>query len=193
MSKHLIFLVLLTYSLNLSAFENAKQFNSVDLDYVLSNSSRANTFSFSFPEMNVLDHRNQSKQLSELFDKDKNVVFAFFFTHCVSICTTVTLSLKSIQHRLPENTQMVMISIDPETDTPDILSNYAKTHRIEDPNWFLLTGNKKQIIDLQKKFEAYRGNKMNHNTSLFVKKSSSEKIIEIKSDFSLIPQIFNKS
>ncbi len=193
MSKHLIFLVLLTYSLNLSAFENAKQFNSVDLDYVLSNSSRANTFSFSFPEMNVLDHRNQSKQLSELFDKDKNVVFAFFFTHCVSICTTVTLSLKSIQHHLPENTQMVMISIDPETDTPDILSNYAKTHRIEDPNWFLLTGNKKQIIDLQKKFEAYRGNKMNHNTSLFVKKSSSEKIIEIKSDFSLIPQIFNKS
>jgi protein SCO1/2 len=86
-----------------------------------------------------------------------------------------------------------MISIDPETDTPDILKNYAQTHRIEDPNWFLLTGNKKQIIDLQKNFEAYRGNKMNHNTSLFVKKSSSEEIIEIKSDFSLIPQIFNRS
>ncbi|MBT6457095.1 MAG: SCO family protein [Gammaproteobacteria bacterium] len=193
MSKYLIFLVFLISSLNLYAFENAKRFNSVDLDYVLSNSSRANTFSFSFPEMNVLDQRNQSKQLSELFDKDNNVVFAFFFTHCVSICTTVTLSLKSIQRHLPENTQMVMISIDPETDTPDILKNYAQTHRIEDPNWFLLTGNKKQNIDLQKNFEAYRGNKMNHNTSLFVKKSSSEEIIEIKSDFSLIPQIFNRS
>ena len=68
MSKYLIFLVFLISSLNLYAFENAKRFNSVDLDYVLSNSSRANTFSFSFPEMNVLDQRNQSKQLSELFD-----------------------------------------------------------------------------------------------------------------------------
>ncbi len=193
MSKQITFIIILIFSLNLYAFENAKRFSSVDLDYVLSNSSRANTFSFSFPEMNVLDQRNESKQLNELFDKDKNVVFAFFFTHCVSICTTVTLSLKSIQRHLPENTQMVMISIDPETDTPDILNNYAKTHRIEDPNWFLLTGNKKQIIDLQKNFEAYRGNKMNHNTSLFVKKSSSEEIIEIKSDFSLIPQIFNRS
>ena len=146
MYKKLTLLSLLAFSLNLSAFESTKQFKSVDLDFVLANTAKANKFAFSFPEMNLLDQRNQITQLHELFDKDQNVVFAFFFTHCVSVCTTVTLSLKSIQPDLPENTQIVMISIDPESDTPDILNNYANMHKIKNPNWHLLTGSINKLL-----------------------------------------------
>lgn len=192
MKIKIILLALLATSFNLQAFQNAKQFKSVDLNHVLSSSLKSAKFSFSFPEMQLLDQHNQVVRLDELFARDQNVVFAFFFTHCVSVCTTTTLTLKSIQPDLPEDTQIVMISIDPENDTPDILNKYAQTHRIKGPDWHLLTGNIKQIIDLQKNFEAYRGNKMNHTTSLFVKKSNTTEIIEIKSNFSVIPQLINK-
>lgn len=151
------------------------------------------TFSFEFPDIELLDHRNKSQALSEIFAQDKNVVFAFFFSHCVSICTTTTLSLQSIQPRLPSGTLIAMISIDPETDTPELLGTYAKKFRIDDPNWFLLTGATRTITDLQKSFEAYSGNKMNHNTSLFIKKAGSHVITEIERNFSVIPSLLDKN
>jgi cytochrome oxidase Cu insertion factor (SCO1/SenC/PrrC family) len=155
-------------------------------------SQQAPTFSFKFPDIELFDHRNNSQALNEIFAQDKNVVFAFFFSHCVSICTTTTLTLQSIQPQLPPGTLIAMISIDPETDTPELLGNYAKQFKIEDPNWYLLTGSSQTITDLQKSFEAYSGNKMNHNTSLFVKKSGSHVITEIKRNFSEIPNFLHQ-
>jgi cytochrome oxidase Cu insertion factor (SCO1/SenC/PrrC family) len=147
------------------------------------------SFKYSFPNIELLDQHNEIVQLDELLNKDSNVVFAFFFTHCVSVCTTVTLSLKSIEKDLPQNTRIALISIDPKTDTPDILANYAQRHRISGDHWQLLTGEYDDIVDLQKHFEAYRGNKMNHVTSLFIKKSGSEVVTEIKNNFARIPEL----
>ena len=186
--------ILLTSILSFPAVEafNFKPFAS-RASFTSANISNTVQFSFNFPNMELVDHRNQSVQLSNLFSTDNNVVFAFFFTHCVTVCTTVTLSLKSIQSHLPDNTKIVLISIDPDTDTPDILSKYAGDHKIVEPNWYLLTGNNQQLINLQKSFEAYRGNKMNHNTSLFIKKSNSEVITEIKQNFSSIPRLLSQN
>ena len=193
MLKKTLLTLVLCYSFNLHAFE-LLQVSTLDQDSVGSNSSAQLTrFNAKFPDIELLDHRNQSVVLNELFDDRKNVIFAFFFTHCVSVCTTITLSLKSIQDDLPPDTMIVMISIDPDTDTPDLLSSYATRHRIDDPNWYLLTGVNEQIVDFQKDFEAYRGNKMNHTTSLFVKQSNSDVITEFKSDFSKIPDFLKNS
>ena len=144
-------------------------------------------FAVELPDIDLVDHRNQSVALQSIFANDKQVIFAFFFTHCVSVCTTITLSLKSLQQDLPPNTLIAMISIDPETDTPEVLGSYAKQHRIDDSNWYLLTGEISEVIALQKDFEAYRGNKMNHTTSLFVKKSDSGFVTEFKRNFGDIP------
>jgi cytochrome oxidase Cu insertion factor (SCO1/SenC/PrrC family) len=149
------------------------------------------SFSASFPSMTLIDQRNQNIDLGELFNNDHNVVFAFFFSHCVTVCTTVTLSLKSIQSSMPERTRFVMISIDPEVDTPDVLKKYAESHEISESNWYLLTGSLSQIIELQKQFEAYRGNKMNHSTSLFVKAAHSNVIHEVSNNFSSIPKLLS--
>lgn len=153
------------------------------------NSKQNPSFDFLFPDIELIDQHNQPQALNNLFDKKRNIVFAFFFSHCISVCTTITLSLKSILPDLPADTLIAMISIDPDTDTPELLNNYAQQHQIDDPNWYLLTGDKSEIVSLQKSFEAYRGNKMNHTTSLFIKKSNSETITEIKNNFSEIPTI----
>lgn len=149
-------------------------------------------FTARFPDIELIDHRNQSVALQSIFASDKNVVFAFFFSHCVSVCTTITLSLKSLQQDLPPDTLIAMISIDPDTDTPELLSSYARQYQIDDSNWYLLTGDNREIVKLQKDFEAYRGNKMNHSTSLFVKKPDSEVITEFKTGFSDIADFLKR-
>ena len=193
MFKRVILLSFLVCSFNLQGHEG-QQIDSTNQDTHDSNNSiQPSEFSVKFPDIELLDHRNQSMQLNTLFDDKKNVVFAFFFSHCVSVCTTITLSLKTIQPDLPPDTLIAMISIDPGTDTPELLDAYAKQHQIDNPNWYLLTGDNKQIVDLQKSFEAYRGNKMNHTTSLFVKRSNSAMVTEFKNNFSVIPAFLKNS
>lgn len=155
--------------------------------------SEPKRFDFKFPDLELVNQHDEPVSVDSLFNNDKNVVFAFFFTQCVTVCTTVTLSLKSIQTQMAPDTQFVLISIDPEVDTPDKLADYAATHHIHESNWHLLTGELKPIIALQRSFKAYRGNKMNHTTSLFVSPHNSSTIFEIDDNFSVIPGLLNKT
>jgi cytochrome oxidase Cu insertion factor (SCO1/SenC/PrrC family) len=193
-NKFLISVLLLSLSFNLAAFDlSSLVATGNNLAFVSAKNATPEEFRYNFPDISLIDQHNESIPLDSLFNTNKNVVFAFFFTHCVTVCTTTTLSLKSIQPHLPGNTIIAMISIDPDTDTPNELKNYAEKHRIDDPNWFLLTGDNKQIVDFQKSFEAFRGNKMNHSTSLFVKQANSDIVTEVKSNFSTIPLLLNNS
>lgn len=192
--KIILSALLFFFSVDLIAFDLSSLVTTGNnLAFVSAKPAPPGKFRFSFPEINLIDQNNNSVSLDSLFNADKNVVFAFFFTHCVTVCTTTTLSLKSIQPHLPDDTIIAMISIDPETDTPVELKNYAEQHRITDSNWYLLTGQTSQIEDFQKSFEAYRGNKMNHSTSIFVKQSNSEVVTEIKNNFSTIPLLLKSS
>lgn len=185
---------LLIGTLTFAASVGASNLPSIDPDshqnHVIDDLALPSQFSFQFPDIDLVNHRNQPVNLQSLFAEDQNVVFAFFFTHCVSVCETITANLQALQLEMPHDTVIAMISIDPDTDTPDRLRSYVDQRRINDSNWQLLTGDKNSIIELQKEFEAYRGNKMNHSTSLFVKKAHSQ-IREFKSNFTQITAYLN--
>jgi len=143
-------------------------------------------------DMQLTNQLGQSIPLSQLMDRDNNLLFAFFFTQCITICTTTTFALKSVEQAVPPDTQLAMISIDPDNDNPEVLAEYAEEHRLKAPRWQLLTGNKKDLENLQRSLASYRGNKMNHNTSIFVKKSGSSAVIEVTDNFRLIPELFKQ-
>lgn len=190
MLKKLVQTIFFLYSINLYADAGLLTAGFTATNNLLPPPTAANnTFEFVPPDILLIDQHDQNVSLQQLFSDQQNLVFAFFFTQCVSVCTTTTLSLKSIQPHLPAGTLVAMISIDPDTDTAESLKQYAKKHHITEKNWYLLTGENDQIIRLQKSFEAYRGNKMNHNTSLFFKKSGSNQITEVKTNFANIPQL----
>jgi protein SCO1/2 len=63
-----------------------------------------------------------------------------FFTSCRSICPPMMASLKRLAERLPTSVPIVSISIDPDNDTPDVLTRYASEHGIDGTRWRLLTG-----------------------------------------------------
>jgi protein SCO1/2 len=46
------------------------------------------------------------------------------------------------------NLGMASFSIDPNTDTPEVLKQYATSYNITNPNWHLLTGDKESIYEL---------------------------------------------
>jgi protein SCO1/2 len=87
----------------------------------------------------------------------KIIVINFFFTHCPTICPTLTRNMKRLQDGLKKSqkigdrtadyVQLLSISIDPDRDSVAELKKWADRFQINPVNWWLLTGNKKTIYD----------------------------------------------
>ncbi|MBZ0328444.1 MAG: SCO family protein [Altibacter sp.] len=92
--------------------------------------------------------------------KGKVYVVEFFFTTCPSICPIMNENMVKIQNEFYGNPNVAIasFSIDPEYDTPKILKEYAKSYKITNPNWHLLTGDKQKIHSLANQgFNLYVG------------------------------------
>ena len=95
---------------------------------------------FSFTNQNQKTITNQS------YDK-KVYIVEFFFTTCPSICPIMNQNMVKIQDQFFGNPNLgiASLTIDPITDTPEVLKEYAIQYKITNPNWNLLTGNKETI------------------------------------------------
>jgi len=90
--------------------------------------------------------------------KGKIVVADFFFTRCPVICPKMTQNMKLLQEALknnnkagsrdPDYIQFLSFTVDPEHDSVPELKKFADRFQINPQNWWLLTGDKKQIYDL---------------------------------------------
>jgi protein SCO1/2 len=73
----------------------------------------------------------------------------FFFTSCRSICPAIMTGMSRLQdgfaQRNIKGIRLVSISVDPEHDTPEVLSAYAKGMGINPLRWTLLTGDAEQV------------------------------------------------
>ncbi|GAB5401712.1 MAG: SCO family protein [Aureisphaera sp.] len=92
--------------------------------------------------------------------KGKVYVAEFFFTTCPSICPIMNQNMVKIQNEFYGNPNLgiASFSIDPAYDTPEVLSKYAESYGITNPNWHLLTGDKEAIFKLANEgFNLYVG------------------------------------
>ena len=82
--------------------------------------------------------------------KGKVYVVEFFFTTCPSICPIMNKNMVKIQDEYFGNPKLgiASFSIDPVTDTPEVLKVYADQYNITNPNWHMLTGDKEAIYKL---------------------------------------------
>lgn len=113
--------------------------------------------------------------LGEL-DCDKPVMVNFVFTTCTTICPVMTGVFAQVQRQLgPEgkDVRMVSVSIDPEYDTPERLREYANRFNAGQ-EWRFLTGDLQNIIEVQKAFDVYRGNKMSHEPTTLMRRSRGD-------------------
>jgi protein SCO1 len=82
--------------------------------------------------------------------KGKVIVANFFFTRCPSICPTLTKNMIKLQQsfmKTPHYVHFLSFSVDSERDSVPALKSYSTRYNINHSNWWLLTGNKKNIYD----------------------------------------------
>jgi protein SCO1/2 len=67
----------------------------------------------------------------------------FIFTRCPTICPAITATMSRVQHRargIENEFRLVSFSVDPEYDTPAVLTAYAAQHRASPRMWRFVTG-----------------------------------------------------
>jgi protein SCO1/2 len=88
--------------------------------------------------------------LSDL--KGKTVVLFFGYTSCPDVCPTTMARLGEAVRALGRDSakvQVVMISVDPETDTPEVIDRYAKAFH---PSFLGLTGTADEVAAVASSF-----------------------------------------
>lgn len=70
-------------------------------------------------------------------------IAGFAFTSCTSICPMLTSQMANVQRRLEahgDRVHLVTITVDPETDTPERMREYAERYGADLSSWSFLTG-----------------------------------------------------
>jgi protein SCO1/2 len=114
---------------------------------------------------------NKSINFAQEIDDDRPVVLNFIYSTCTEICPLTTKVFADFQTKLGKNrnqVHLVSVSIDPEQDTPTTLKNYAKKYHAG-KNWNFYTGTAEASLEIQKAFDAYRGDKMNHVPATYLR------------------------
>lgn len=74
----------------------------------------------------------------------------FFFSSCPSVCPAMNYKVQQVQNRFKgyDHFKIISFSVDPEYDTPEILSAYAKRYEAIEGKWHFLTGDAEKIYQL---------------------------------------------
>ena len=111
-----------------------------------------------FPNITLTTHDGEKVRFFDDLIKDKVVAINFIYTSCPDACPMETARLLEVQRllgdRAGEDVHFYSISIDPETDTPEVLHDYVERWGIGD-GWTFLTGDEADIVLLRKKLGVY--------------------------------------
>ena len=103
--------------------------------------------------------------------KGKTVVVNAFFTSCTSVCPPMNRNMEKIQEalgdRVGRDVFLVSMTVDPETDTPARMKEYAKKFHAG-PGWLFLTGKKENLDWALYKLGQYVETKDDHTTVLII-------------------------
>ena len=140
-------------------------------------SSETSAFSSSkIPDVQVLDqHGKQLNFYSDLI-KGKTVAINFVFTTCTAICPSLTATFRRVQQDAAArgvDVQLISVSVDPTTDTPERLNDYAAKFKAG-PNWTFVTGDKARIDSVLSGLGAAVSNKNDHTPMILIGNDSSD-------------------
>jgi len=107
-----------------------------------------------FPNPELVDQDGRKMRFFDDLIRGKVVMINFFFTTCESYCALDTARLKRVQQllgdRVGKDIFFYSISVDPKTDTPEVLRKYRERFGIG-AGWTFLTGNESEITAMRAK------------------------------------------
>jgi protein SCO1/2 len=91
--------------------------------------------------------------------RGKVVVVTFIYTSCADACPLLTAKMAGLQDELGSdfgsNIFFISITVDPERDTPDVLTRYAQAHGANLSGWAFLTGTSDEIRAVARQYGIY--------------------------------------
>jgi protein SCO1 len=95
------------------------------------------------PNVPLVTHEGKAVRFYDDLVRDRIVMINFFYAGCGDICPLTTQHLVEVQEllgdRVGRDIFMYSISLQPELDTPKILTGYVETYGVR-PGWLFLTG-----------------------------------------------------
>ncbi len=114
---------------------------------------RSDTAALALPKITQVTDFELTDSQNKIFNttalKGKIWVAKLFFTTCASVCPVLSGNMASVyrSYELDNRVHFVSITVNPDTDTPEVLAQYAKRYKADPKRWHFLTG---QIETIQK-------------------------------------------
>jgi protein SCO1/2 len=123
-----------------------------------------------FTDVVLLNQDGEKMRLYSDLLKDKVVVIDFFFATCQGSCLPLNRNLQKLQEALGDHVgkdvHFISVTVDPTTDTPARLKEYAKKLEAR-RGWYFVTGDKANVDFALRKLGGYVDDKQDH-TNVFI-------------------------
>lgn len=105
---------------------------------------------------NFLNQDSVEVKFPEL-TKGKVTLMAMVYTHCPDICPMTTHNMQLVESKLSKDeldkVRFVVISFDPNRDTPSVLKKFAEIRDIDFNHWSFLSGDEQNTKEVMLKFD----------------------------------------
>jgi protein SCO1/2 len=141
----------------------------------------------SMPRFSLTDQNGERISLNTF--RGQPFVLTFVFTRCPvpNFCPRMSNNFEERQKTIKQGrgtlgkTRLLSITLDPDYDTPEVLSDYAAFHHADRQIWTFATGQEREIDALTRAFSVYRqteGGTISHGlaTALIDKNGKIDKI-----------------
>jgi cytochrome oxidase Cu insertion factor (SCO1/SenC/PrrC family) len=99
-------------------------------------------------DFQLIDTTGRSVSRADL--SNQFAIVNFVFSSCSLRCLAVNDRMAELQRRLTNSTDVTLVSLtlDPRTDTPEVLADFAKRYGADPTRWWFLTGSKTELYPL---------------------------------------------
>lgn len=123
------------------------------------------------PDVRVFDQNGRQLNFYKDLVAGKVVAINFVFTTCTAICRPLTATFRRVQQELGEeigkNVWLISVSVDPTTDTPARLHEFAEKFKAG-PGWSFVTGDASDINAILNAFGVGITNKNDHTPMVLI-------------------------
>lgn len=80
--------------------------------------------------------------------KGRPRLMAMIYAHCGSTCPLAIAEMKRVEAKTDSRLGLVLVSLDPDRDSPAALARYAREHDLDAARWTLLNGRDEDVREL---------------------------------------------
>lgn len=136
---------------------------------------------YKLPQVQLVRNDGKTVSFADELNDGRPVLMNFMYTSCTTTCSLASHTLSELQDKLGDGRSrihIVSVSVDPEQDTPAVLTKYAQKFSAG-KEWDFYTGTVEASIATQQAFNVYRGDKMQHNPVTFLRSAPGKPWLRI--------------